>query len=213
MSYIAQQVWTAAATAHRINGGEYIKYDQFNYEVTPPQIIKLNNKALMQKVLAGDETSTDADRELGDKVRSHFQGKVVDLLVGRASPFIQSAINVANMEEFTPRNRMEMAIIASLFSSYDRDVKREAVDDRRRELGVAGHTGTVGEKIAGDFKVLSCSFSHKYNCFCVNAECNGHAFFFFLHQKVDVGTVYKMRGTVKAHRDEGVTQLNRVKVL
>ncbi len=213
MSFTAEQVWTAGATAHRVNGGEYIKYDQMNYDVTPPTVLKLNNKALMQKVLLGDVASTDADRELGSKVRAHFQGKVMDLLVGKASSFVQSAINAAGKEEFGPRDRLDMAIIASLFKSYDRDAKREEVDDRRRELSGSGHTGTVGEKIAGDFKVLSCSYSQKYACFCVNAESNEHAFFFFLHQKVDVGTVYKMRGTVKAHRDEGVTQLNRVKVL
>ena len=213
MPYTAEQVWTAAAVAQRHNG-EYLKYDVMDYDVTPPRVIKLNSKSIMRSVLDGQIPATDSDREQGAKVRTHFQNKVVDMLVGKASPFIQSAINAANKEEFDERrDRLDLAIIASLPQSYERDVRREVVDDRRRELGTAGHVGTIGEKYQGEFKVLTCNFSHKYSCFCVTAESAGHAFFFFLHQKVDVGATYKMRGTVKAHRDEGVTQLNRVKVL
>lgn len=213
MPYTAEQVWTAAATAQRING-DYIKYDVMNYDVTPPVVLKTNSKTIMKNVLEGRAASLPEDVEYGAKVRAHFQNKVVDLLVGKASPFMQSAINAANKEEFDERkDRLDLAIIASLSQSYERDVKREKVDDRRRELGTAGHVGTVGEKYQGEFKVLTANFSQKYNCFCITAESAGHAFFFFLHQRIDVGQTYKMRGTVKAHRDEGVTQLNRVKVL
>lgn len=213
MPYTSEQVWTAAAVAQRHNG-EYLKYDVMDYESTPPKVLKLNSKSLMQEVLAGRIPAFPSDTEYGLKVREHFRGKVMDILVGRASSFIQSAVNTANKEEFDERkDRLDMAIIASLPQSYERDVKRESVDDRRRALSAEGHVGKIGEKFTGDFVVLSCSYSHKYNCFCVNAESNNHAFFFFLHQKVDTGTTYKMKGTVKAHRDEGVTQLNRVKVL
>lgn len=213
MPYTAEQVWTAAAVAQRING-EYAKYDVMNYDVTPPVVLKTNSKTIMKDVLEGRTVSTPEDVEMGQKIRAHFQNKVMDILVGKASSFVQGAVNAANKAEFDERkDRLDLAIIASLPQSYHRDVKREVVDDRRRELGTAGHTGTVGERYAGDFSVLSCSFSQKYNCYCINAESAGHAFFFFLHQRVDVGQTYKMRGTVKAHRDEGVTQLNRVKVL
>lgn len=213
MTYTSEQVWTAAAVAQRHNG-EYVKYDQMNFDVTPPVIVKLNSKAIMRDVLEGKIDSTPADTEHGAKAREHFRGKVMDILVGKASGFIQSAVNAANKEEFDERkDRLDMAIIASLIQSYEFDMKREVVDDRRRELSVTGHVGKPGERIEGDFTVLSITYSHKYNCFCVNAESNNHAFFFFLQQKIEQGKNYKLKGTVKAHRDEGVTQLNRVKVL
>jgi|LauGreDrversion4_2_1035121.scaffolds.fasta_scaffold39724_5 hypothetical protein len=213
MTYTSEQVWTAAAVANRING-EYVKYDQMNFDVTPPVITKMNNKALVREVLEGKIDSTPADVEKGIKAREHFRGKVMDILVGKASGFIQSAVNAANKEEFDERkDRLDMAIIASLIQSYEFDMNREVVNDRRRELGATGHVGKPGERIEGDFTILSISYSQKYNCYCVNAEGNNHAFFFFLQQKVDQGKNYKLKGTVKAHRDEGVTQLNRVKVL
>jgi hypothetical protein len=168
----------------------------------------------MRDALEGKIDSTPADSEQGIKVREHFRGKVMDILVGKANGFIQGAVNAANKEEFDERkDRSDMAIIASLFQSYERDMSREVVDDRRRELSVAGHVGKPGERMEGEFTILSISYSQKYNCYCVNAEGNGHAFFFFLQQAVEKGKSYKLKGTVKAHRDEGVTQLNRVKVL
>lgn len=213
MAYTSEQVWTAAAVAQRHNGG-YVKYDLMNFDATPPTVIKVNSKALMRDVLEGKFDSTPADTELGLKARDHFRGKVMDILVGKANPFIQSAVNAANKEEFDERkDRLDLAIIASLIQSYERDMKREIVDDRRRELGATGHVGKPGERIEGDFTILSITYSQKYNCYCVNAEGNNHAFFFFLQQKVEQGKNYKLKGTVKAHRDEGVTQLNRVKVL
>ena len=127
MPYTSEQVWTAAATAQRING-EYVKYDVMNYDVTPPTVIKTNSKTIMKDVLEGRVTGTPEDTEYGLKVRAHFQNKVVDLLVGRASPFVQSAINAANKEEFDERkDRLDLAIIASLPQSYERDVRREVV--------------------------------------------------------------------------------------
>jgi hypothetical protein len=127
--YTAEQVWTAAAVAQRINGS-YVKYDLMDFDATPPQVLKENSKSIMQKVLDGVIAPGPEDVDRGVMVRDHFRGKVMDLLAGRANDFTQVAIAATETDVFSSKDRLAFAIVASLPNSYERDVKRETVDQR-----------------------------------------------------------------------------------
>jgi hypothetical protein len=209
--YSAEQVWTAAAVAQRINGS-YVKYDLMDFDATPPIVLKENSKTIMQKVLDGVIAPLPEDVDRGILVRDHFRGKVMDLLAGKANDFTQVAIAATETDVFSSKDRLAFAIVASLPNSYERDVKRETVDNRVSSA-VGGPIGSVGDKVSVTAEVLKSVFSMKWNTHYVTAITNDEQVVFFAYKEaLPVGGIYNLKGTVKTHRDQGVTQLNRVKV-
>ena len=207
-NYTADQVWAAIATAHRINGG-YIKFDiMANTETGEPA--KRPNKTLVWDILEDANAVTATDAELGQKVRKHFQGKAMELLSGPKNDFLFSAVKIAQREEFTSKDRLDVAIASCLPASYERDLTREASLDKALN---SQHVGKVKDRVRGAFEIVSCNFSQKYNCYCVSAVSDGNAYFFFTQHKLEVGKTSELKGTVKAHRDNGVTQLTRVQAV
>ena len=205
-NYTASQIWGAVAAAHRINGG-YCKYDVINHETNT--ITKKTNKSLVWDLLESDQVTND-DVLNGVKVREHFQGKAMELLSGPKNDFLFSAVKIAQREEFTSKDRLDVAIASCLPASYERDLTREASLDKTLN---SQHVGKVKDRVRGAFEIVSCNFSQKYNCYCVSAVSDGNAYFFFTQHKLEVGKTSELKGTVKAHRDNGVTQLTRVQAV
>lgn len=206
-NYTVAQVWAAAVAANRINGG-YVKYDvQADPEKGTPA--KLTNKALVWDFLADTQGVVTAEDEAkGSKVREHFQGKVMELLTGSKNDFIASAVRIANRTEFTSADRLDVAIVACLPASYERDMLRE--EAQAKTFG-SKHIGKEKDRIEGEFDIVSCNVSQKFECYVVSAISEGNSFFFFSQHNFEAGKKMKLKGTIKAHRDNGVTQLNRVK--
>lgn len=204
VNYTADQVWAAVAAAHRINGG-YSKYDEMTADGT---VKRQTNKALVWNLLENGGEITDADREMGNTVRTHFQGKALELLSGPRNEFLFSAVKIAQRDDFTSKDRLDVAIAASLVAGYERDLVR---DEARAKTFNSQHVGKIKDRVEREFEIVTCNFSERYMCYCISAIADGNNYFFFSQHKLDAGKKYMLKGTIKAHRDNGVTQLNRVK--
>jgi hypothetical protein len=98
-------------------------------------------------------------------------------------------------------------------SCWQRDRVREAARDQREQLAATSQlVGNVGDRISGEFQVIQCNWSQKWNSWSVTAQQDTNLFFFFLNQELKTGTTVRLTGTVKKHRDGNTTQLNRVRL-
>ena len=214
MTYTAELAWGAAVAALRINEGEYIKYD-----VRDPDdyaiIVKHTNKSIVRGLLEkNQDVITAEDRARGLEFRAHFQGLLFRQLSGDINDFLQTAMRVAGKDEFTDQDHLDLAVLASLPKSAERDIARQNQKTERRELSRdSQHVGVVGDKFAGEAEVLNCFYSQKWATYYVNAKSGSNLLMFAFRNELARGTTVQIQGTIKAHREDGITQLNRVKVV
>lgn len=203
--YNADDVWAAAVAAQRVNN-KYIKY------VEPDAIeSQKSNRDLLMDFISNPSTIHDEDREQGKLIRKYYQGLTFKVLQGKKlSPFDIDVMQLANRDVIT--SFYDVAVITSLPSCYERNIKRDQ-DERRIDTARGGFVGVAGNKVELEIEVLRCVYSKNYFVYFVTGVTNeDQAVFFSFKQELKSGNKVKIRGTVKAHRDNS-TQLNRVKVL
>jgi hypothetical protein len=117
---------------------------------------------------------------------------------------------IANRD--TIDTNFDIAILTSLPSSYERGIKRQTVD-QRISFAKGGVIGRVSDKVSPTIEVLKSFYSQQWNTnYVTGITSDDQVLFFAFKQPLEVGKMYDLYGTVKAHRDN-VTQLNRVKIL
>ena len=199
----ADDVWASACMAQRLNQG-YIK-------VSEDAPAGQTNRNLVTKFLADTTQITDEDREQGKLVRAFFQGYTFKILKGiKLSEFDNLAMLLSNRD--TIDTNYDVAVITSLPSGYERGIKRQTVD-QRISFARGGLIGRVSEKVSVSIEVLKSFYSQQWNTnYVTGITSDDQVLFFAFKQPLEVGKMYDLYGTVKAHRDN-VTQLNRVKIL
>ena len=208
VNYNADDVWSAACAAQRINGS-YIKLSVVSE--SDPATTKLSNRMLVEQLLADLSGITDEDREQGVKVRAFYQAYTFKILQGKQlSDFDNTAMLIANREVIT--GNYDVAVIASLPSCYERGVVRQSAD-QRVNFATGGFIGKANDKVTASIEVLKSVFSMKWNTnYVTGITSDDQVVFFAYKESLDIGKVLNINGTVKAHRDNS-TQLNRVKVI
>lgn len=202
-------VFAAACAAQRING-EYLRSPQivYNEQTHQSETVREANKHLMGQLLH-DSTKfgmiTDADRTQAETIRTYFQCKLMDVLANTASEFTKMTVSLASQEEIKSNNFYAMAVIASLPTRYERSSKREDA-----QL-LSQHFGQIGDRISGEFDIIDCHYSNNWNTWYINAAFNNNIVLFAYKNELEKKR-YSFSGTVKSHRDNNVTQLNRVRV-
>lgn len=204
--------FTAAAAAHRINTGEYVKAGsgQFVNDVWTPNP-KTPNRELMNKILRGEIQVLDEDRELAEKIRTHYKGLTLKILAGKLlNEFEQKSMNLASATEV---REYDLNIIASMPSGFSRAESRQSVEDRLYNCE-SSHLGTVGQKITVQGEVVRCVYSQQWATYYLTIITDtNHNVFFGNRRPVNVGDNIKIFGNVKAHRENNQTQLNYVKII
>ncbi len=208
----AEQVWAFAATADRINDGQYVKEDQRSSD--GQCVIREANKLMIRRWLqegyCGEDT--DADRELGAAARAWHRGQLLMTALKRPlSEFEDTLIRATDQDEFALEvNQLEIAIIASQIRSY----RTGAAHEQRMWGTDTSPMAAVGTKVECQVEVVKSVYSQNYNTNYVRAvTVDTRKVVMFTHREGwDVGSILTIRGTVKAHRED-CTQLNRVKVL
>ena len=206
----ADVIWAAAAYAHRENGGEYLKEDQWRMNATPPYRAREANRVLMWRAIQDNTLLTGADYEFGRVVREWTQKDLmVKTLKGQLNDFDRALVTSAQRDHFLMSDRYEISIVCSRPRAYeDTRQMEEAMEGISREPLAA-----VGDRVDEPVTVVKCVFSQNYNVFFVTAVTESrHAVFFSYRERLNIGHQCHVRGTVKAHR-ENSTQLNRVRVL
>lgn len=210
--YTPEQIWAAAAYAQRVNG----RYNRESYFVTntDPALqtkVEANKVLIRQQIDNGFADVTDADRELGTAALQWLSYRMMmQSLKGELKSFEQTLSKAIAVESFTIRNSYEIAVIASQISAYLTGRREE----QARENIVRAPLAAVGEKVDTNITVVRSIFSQNYGVFFVTAKTDCQHMVFFSYKKaLDADSQHHIKGTVKAHRDDSVTQLNRVKIV
>ena len=208
LNFNADDVWSAACQAQRINGA-YVKLSMISE--SDPKITSLANRQIIESLLADPFTITDEDREQGKKVRSFFQAYTFKILQGkRLSEFDNTVMLIANRDVIT--SAYDVAVIASLPSSYERGIKKQSVE-QRINFARGGFIGLPGNKVSTAIEVLKSVYSVTWNThYITGINGDDQVVFFAFKEELPVGKFFDIYGTVKAHRDNSA-QLNRVKVI
>ena len=209
VNYSADDVWGAAAQAQRTNGA-YIKETRIdadgNVEVTA-------NKEIIKSLLLDTSKITDSDRELGTKARQYLTyAYTVKNLKGQSlNDFERTAQKTASLDQFTNKDRLELAVVGSLISAYERAQRQDAVMSRVDHS--APVLGQIGDKITVDLEVTKSNFSINYGVYFITGITDIGQLVFFSHRaSADIGSRITVMGTIKARRDDA-TQLTRTKFL
>jgi hypothetical protein len=208
----ADQVWAFAATADRINDGQYVKEDQRSSD--GQCVIKEANKSMLKRWLregyCGEDTPED--RDVGAAARAWHRGRLLVTALKRPLNNFEDTLNRAvGMDELALEiHQLEIAIIASQIQSH-----RTGVAEEQKMWGTdTTPLAPVGTKVECQVEVIKSVYSHNYNTTYIRAVTTDtrQVVMFNYREGWDVGTVLTIRGTVKAHRED-CTQLNRVRVL
>lgn len=211
----AEDVFAAACAAQRING-VYLKdaqteMDPVTYETIS---VKQPNKVIMRQMLTEHaELITDVDRYNAQVVRNYFQCKLIEVLSNTANDFIRNAVDLASREEFASNDWLGLATVACLPQSYERGLKRDERNEIKSDaIAVSKHFGKVGDRVAGECEIIDARYSQNWDTWYINAKHGTDVILFAYKKELEVGKTYQFSGTVKGHRDDSVTQLNRVKI-
>jgi hypothetical protein len=214
VAWSAETVWAAAAHAHRINGGEYLKdpeYARDDQGLWLDQIVRPRNRDVMKRALDDNSVITEADRDLGARARDWLsKTMMVKALKGSApSEFEQGLQRAVSLTEFDEWGcRYELALTASQIRAYEQAVQLEAAMEGISAEPIAD----IGAKVDVEITVVKSVYSQNFGVFFVTGiTTDRRAVFFSYRDRLANGHQCRIRGTVKAHR-ENSTQLNRVRM-
>jgi hypothetical protein len=205
--FTADHVWGLAVAADRMNGG-YVKADVYaeNLDVVQKQA----NKTMVKGWLRNNQNpATAEDVARGREVRNYFNGYLLKQIAGKINDFEQTALRIAQMDEFTNRHLLEFSVVSCLPSVMLRD-------QSRKELKSAINSSTQlageeGDKIQGEIDVFKCDYNTTYNKFLVQARLGDSYVSFWFGSRLD-GAV-KIRAKIKSQRGDNTTVLNFVKII
>ena len=214
VAWSAETVWAAAAYAHRINEGEYLKDPEYARDADglwTDNMLRLRNRDIMNQALRDESLITDTDRDLGARARDYISKQIlVKALKGTLSEFEQSLQRAVAMTEFDEwTSRVELAIVASQIRSYEQAVQLEAAMEGISAEPVAA----IGAKVDTEITVVKSVYSQNFGVYFITGVTpDKRAVFFSYRDRLSNGHQCRIRGTVKAHR-ENSTQLNRVRIV
>lgn len=197
--------WAAVAHADRINQGQYVN-DRTVFQ--PGEVVKAHNKTIAYQALDRQEVITDADREMGSTLASHFSGLLFrtikgptlpqGTLVSGSSSFMETIAKIVAMKEV---GKYEVACMACLVKTYRQDLEKEKQAEKMFEINAKSeYLGTEGSKQEIRVRVLQTFYSQKYNSLIVTAVRGNDIVKFFSSK--DVAEFPKdqditIKGTVK----------------
>jgi cellobiose-specific phosphotransferase system component IIB len=215
VAWTAETVWAAAAYAYRINGGEYLKdpeYAKDSQGLWTDTIVRFRNRDVMRDALRDETQITAEDRDLGSRARDWLsKSMMVKALKGSAlSEFEQGLQQAVSLTEFDEWGcRYELALVASQIRAYEQAVQLEAAMEGISAEPIAD----IGVKVDVEITVVKSVYSQNFGVFFTTAiTTDKRAVFFSYRDRLANGHQCRIRGTVKAHR-ENSTQLNRVRIV
>lgn len=209
--FTSDQVWGLAVAADRINGG-YFKEQQWGQSDSgESKLLKEANKMMVKQWLRTNNftAATAADIDKGREIRNYFNGFLLKQISGKINEFEQQALRIAQMDEFTPKNMLEFAIVSCLPSVMIRDQSR---NELAREVRASTQLqGAVGDKIQGEIEVVKCYYSKDYDKYRVTAKLVDSFVDFWYNSNLEAGQKLSIKAKIKSVRGDNTTQLNFVK--
>jgi len=174
-SYAAQDAWSAAAAATRINEG-YLKEPKFEYDDDQEQLVQnaQANKVIVRKMLEAGQGWTDEDVQRGAEACAYWQGGLIKIMAGTANSFESSAISIAGKE--TIESAYDLAVLSSLIASAERGVKRDEVN-HAKSLSNSVHVGSIkGTLSLKHAEVIATHYVQAYNKFRIEVKCDSNLY-------------------------------------
>jgi hypothetical protein len=210
VAYDANTVWAAACAAQRING-EYLKEAKW---IPDTNVSVPANKVLMRTIISDPAQITAEDRAQAELVRTYWRNKLVEVLAGTANQFTAQAVDFAGRTEILSNEFLALGTISYLPEGYNRGQKRDEQRMKKQEATMGSqHFGKVGDKISSKATVIECRYSERWGTHYVTAQFDTNVILFAYRNKLEDGVTITLTGTIKAHRDDGITQLNRVRII
>ena len=208
LDYTADQVWSAACAAYRVNGG-YLKHPEVTEE---GRILRPTNRELVRLYLTDNSAQfvTVADQKQGTKCRSDLlKQATMSALRNRASEWDLLTAEMASLKTVT--TDYELSVITAMPKSHAQNLTRETVDGR---LAYCDSTpvASVNHRVDIVGEVVRSNYSSQYNTHYVTVitETNRQVFFAY-RERIEPGANIRICGRVKRHADRA-TQLSRVKI-
>lgn len=199
----AEEIWSAAVAAQRING-EYLQENDHWSSASP----RISNKHLIKSWLFNNQIpATTDDIENGKLCRDHFKTYLLLELSGSITAFQRLALKLAHLESLDSSNLFELSVIACLPSVQEMDKFRESAN-------IAYHVavqGTIGEAIKGDILIVSSVFNPNYSKYRITALLGNRLVEFWCRSHL-VGE-YFIEAKIKSVNADFSTQLNHIKRL
>lgn len=197
-------IWGSAVYAYRKNKNNYFSRSSFsrsyNKDATPN--VEIGKEALRNTSLL---TSNDVSK--GKAIREYFQGLIFKQLASTINDFERGMLKIAEkstLDEWK-ETKYSYGMLCSMIKTYERNVSQELVSEN------STHFGSVGDRLTLKIKINSSVYSANWGTFYITAltSDNNLVLFPFKEELAD-GTGCTVKGTVKSHRDNNITQLNRV---
>jgi len=217
--YLAANVWSAAAAAHRINNGKYYKDENVVWDEATDKSIVQNraNKVIVREMLEAGNGWTEADVAKGEEALNFWKGQMMRLLGdGAISDFDKMAITIAAKDEIT--TAYDVAIISSLVRSAERGILREDVEIKKSTLK-SEWIGATNAKVAVQVVVINCFYLANFGSYIVEGLVNDqNVVTWWAKTNLETGSKLTIKGRIKScgfdRKDPTlkVTNLNYVKV-
>ena len=209
--FTADQVWGLAVAADRINEGYFKEPVWGQSDSGESKVVKDANKLMVKQWLRTNNFSaaTAADLEKGREIRNYFNGYLLKQISGQINDFEQTALRIAQMDEFTGKNLLEFAVISCLPSVMLREQDRKEL-----KTAISSSTqlqGEEGDKIQAEIEVFKCDYQQMYDKFKVQARLGDSYVNFWFGSRLE-GAV-TIRAKIKSQRGDNTTQLNFVKII
>ena len=208
LDYTADQVWSAACAAYRVNGG-YLKHPEVTEE---GRILRPTNRELVRLYLTDNSAQfvTVADQKQGTKCRSDLlKQATMSALRNRASEWDLLTAEMASLKTVT--TDYELSVITAMPKSHAQNLTRETVDGR---LAYCDSTpvASVNHRVDIVGEVVRSNYSSQYNTHYVTVITQDNRQVFFAYrERIEPGANIRICGRVKRHADRA-TQLSRVKI-
>lgn len=210
-TFTADQVWGLAVRADTQNGG-YCKEPVFAATATQGidynQKIKEANKILVKGWLRDNVQPTAEEIAAGQSYRAQINTWTMKVLTGKITDFEQTALKIAQKDEFTGRDMLDFAVVSCLPEAARRNQQRS--DEKREIYHSEQLQGAEGDTIVGDITVVRSRFNPEYNKYKIYARM-GESFVDFWFPRAVEGEL-RIKGKIKALRGDKTTALNYVKI-
>ena len=213
ITYPLEDVMALAVMAQRIND-DYLPRDNVMKDDEGKIIsCRLANKDLIKHGLGvlkpgtsnimqfyTDNVADDDDLAVARDIISYYTGLMFKAIGGKINDFEERVLDIVKKGVVQV---YDFGVIASLPKSYDRNVAREAVEQKQRELSHNSmHIGLVGDTVDMGLEIMRVNFIQKLNCYVVNAQYDENLVVFFTGNAdfKNGPTDVKVRGRVKRHQ-------------
>ena len=212
MQFTADQVWGLAVRADVQNGG-YCKEPVYaataTHGIDYNTVIKQPNKVLVKQWLRDNVQPTADEIAQGQQYRAQINTFTMKLLTGKITDFEQTALKIAQKDEFTGRDMLDFAIVSCLPQSARMEQSRT---EMKRELFQSEQLpGAVGDTVVISLTVIRSRYNPEYNKFKIYARA-GESFVDFWFSRAVEGEL-RVKAKIKQHRGDKTTALNYVKII